>query len=134
MASIECSVGKRTRKVNTDRSNWDIAAQANIEQVTESINEKVRTNNYSSVAWRNEAVLHSAVFGAKALDKIQRQANQRITGSMKSFLKNAIRIELNNVVVARIAREKGLPKATIKEQLGFNTNTGLYSGNLEYVV
>ena len=127
MGSLNCSVAKRTRKVNTDRTNWDVDAQ-------ESINEKVSANHYSSVAWRNEAVQHSAVFGAKILDKIQRQHNQKVTGSMKSFLKNAIRIELNNVVVARIAREKGLPKATIKEQLGFNAETGLYSGNLQYVV
>ena len=134
MGSINCSVAKRTRKVNTDRTNWDVDAQANIEQVSESINEKVSANHYSSVAWRNEAVQHSAVFGAKILDKVQRQHNQKVTGSMKSFLKNAIRNELNNVVVARIAREKGLPKATIKEQLGFNAETGLYSGNLQYVV
>ena len=134
MGSFNCSVAKTTRKVNTDRTNWDIDAQANIQQVSETINEKVSANHYSSVAWRNEAVLHSAVFGAKILDKVQRQHNQKVTGSMKSFLKNAIRIELNNVVVARIAREKGLPKATIKEKLGFNAETGLYSGNLQYVV
>lgn len=134
MGSINCSVAKTTRKVNTNRDNWDVDAQANIQQVSETINEKVSANHYSSVAWRNEAVLHSAVFGAKILDKVQRQHNQKVTGSMKSFLKNAIRIELNNVVVARIAREKGLPKATIKEQLGLNSETGLYSGNLQYVV
>ena len=134
MGSFNCSVAKTTRKVNTNRTNWDIDAQANIQQVSETINEKVSANHYSSVAWRKEAVLHSAVFGAKILDKVQRQHNQKVTGSMKSFLKNAIRIELNNVVVARIAREKGLPKATIKEQLGFNAETGLYSGNLQYVV
>lgn len=134
MGSINCSVAKTTRKVNTDRTNWDVDAQANIQQVNETINEKVRANHYSSVAWRNEAVQHSAVFGAKILDKVQRQHNQKITGSIKSFLKNAIRIELNNVVAARIAREKGLPKAIIKEQLGFNAETGLYSGNLQYVI
>ena len=134
MGSINCSVAKTTRKVNTNRDNWDVDAQANIQQVSETINEKVSSNHYSSVAWRNEAVLHSAVFGAKILDKVQRQHNQKVTGSIKSFLKNAIRIELNNVVVARIAREKGLSKATVKENLGFNAETGLYSGNLQYVV
>ena len=130
---MNCSVGKTTRKVNTDRTNWDVDAQANIEQVSESVNEKVKANNYSSVAWRNEAVLHSAVFGAKVLDKVRRQRNQKIEGSMKSFLKNAIRIELNNVVAARIAREKGISKEEIKKQLGYDESTGLYSGNVGYV-
>lgn len=134
---MNCSVAKQTRKVNTDRTNWDIDAQANIEQVSESINEKVRANNYSSVVWRNEAIQHSAVFGAKVLDKIRRQANQKVTGSMKSFLKNAIRIELSNVVIARIAREKGNTtkefKEEIKKQLGYDSKTGIYSGNVAYV-
>ena len=134
---MNCSVAKTTRKVNTDRTNLDVDAQANVEQVSESINEKVRANNYSSVAWRNEAVQHSAVFGAKVLDKVRRQANQKVTGSMKSFLKNAIRIELNNVVIARIAREKGNTtkefKEEIKKQLGYDAKTGLYSGNVAYV-
>lgn len=130
---MNCSVGKTTRKVNTDRTNWDVDAQANVEQVSESVNEKVRANNYSSVAWRNEAVLHSAVFGAKILDKVRRQRNQKIEGSMKSFLKNAIRIELNNVVAARIAREKGIAKNEIKKQLGYDESTGLYRGNVDYV-
>lgn len=133
MGSLNCSVAKTTRKVNTNRDNWDVDAQANIQQVTETINEKVRANNYSSVAWRNEAVLHSAVFGAKVMDKIKRQHNQKITGSIKSFLKDAIRIELNNVVTARIFREKGISKAEIKKQLGFDENTGLYAGNVAYV-
>ena len=48
---MNCSVVKTTRKVNTDRTNWDVDAQANVEQVSESINEKVRANNYSTVAW-----------------------------------------------------------------------------------
>lgn len=130
---MNCSVGKTARKVNTDRTNWDVDAQANIEQVSESVNEKVKANNYSSVAWRNEAVLHSAVFGAKVLDKVRRQRNQKIEGSMKSFLKNAICIELNNVVAARIAREKGISKEEIKKQLGYDESTGLYSGNVGYV-
>ena len=134
---MNCSVAKTTRKVNTDRTNWDVDAQANIEQVSESINEKVRANNYSSVAWRNEAVQHSAVFGAKVLDKVRRQANQKVTGSMKSFLKNAIRIELSNVVIARIAREKGNTtkefKEEIKKQLGYDAKTGIYAGNVAYV-
>lgn len=132
-----CSVAKTTRKVNTDRTNWDVDAQANVEQVSESINEKVRANNYSTVAWRNEAVQHSAVFGAKVLDKVKRQANQKVTGSMKSFLKNAIRIELSNVVIARIARKKGNTtkefKEEIKKQLGYDAKTGIYAGNVAYV-
>ena len=134
---MNCSVAKTTRKVNTDRTNWDVDAQANVKQVSESINEKVRANNYSSVAWRNEAVQHSAVFGAKVLDKVRRQANQKVTGSMKSFLKNAIRIELSNVAIARIAREKGNTtkefKEEIKKQLGYNAKTGIYAGNVAYV-
>ena len=134
---MNCSVAKTTRKVNTDRTNWDVDVQANVEQVSESINEKVRANNYSSVAWRNEAVQHSAVFGAKVLDKVRRQANQKVTGSMKSFLKNAIRIELSNVVIARIAREKGNTtkefKEEIKKQLGYDAKTGIYAGNVAYV-
>ena len=133
MGSLNCSVAKTTRKVNTNRDNWDVDAQANIQQVTETINEKVRANNYSSVAWRNEAVLHSAVFGAKSIDKVKRQHNQKITGSIKSFLKDAIRIELNNVITARIFREKGISKAEIKKQLGFDETTGLYTGNVAYV-
>ena len=133
MGSFDCSVAKTTRKVNTNRNNWDVDAQANIQQVNETINEKVRINNYSSVAWRNEAVLHSAVFGAKIIDKIKRQHNQKITGSIKSFLKDAIRIELNNVVTARIFREKDIPKAEIKKQLGFDETTGAYKGNIGYV-
>ena len=88
---MNCSVAKTTRKVNTDRTNWDVDAQANVEQVSESINEKVRANNYSSVAWRNEAVQHSAVFGAKIMDKVRRQNNKRINGSIKTFLKNSIK-------------------------------------------
>ena len=131
---MNCSVAKRTRKVNTNKNNWDVDAQANIEQVTESINEKVRVNNYSSVAWRNEAMQHSAVFGLTALDEIKRQKNQKITGSIKSYLKNAIRIKLNRVIEARIARDKGIPKATIRKQLGFDNKTKLYSGNLAYVI
>ena len=134
---MNCSVAKTTRKVNTDRTNWDVDAQANIEQVSESINEKVRANNYSSVKWRTEAVQHSAVFGAKVLDKVRRQANQKVTGSMKSFLKNAIRIELSNVVIARIARGKGNTtkefKEEIKKQLGYDAKTGIYAGNVAYV-
>ena len=133
MGSFDCSVAKTTRKVNTNRNNWDVDAQANIQQVNETINEKVRVNNYSSVAWRNEAVLHSAVFGAKIIDKIKRQHNQKITGSIKSFLKDAIRIELNNVVTARIFREKGISKTEIKKQLGFDETTGVYKGNIGYV-
>ncbi len=133
MGSFDCSVAKTTRKVNTNRNNWDVDAQANIQQVNETINEKVRINNYSSVAWRNEAVLHSAVFGAKIIDKIKRQHNQKITGSIKSFLKDAIRIELNNVVTARIFREKGIPKAEIKKQLGFDETIGSYKGNIGYI-
>ena len=133
MGSFDCSVAKTTRKVNTNRNNWDVDAQANIQQVNETINEKVRVNNYSSVAWRNEAVLHSAVFGAKIIDKIKRQHNQKITGSIKSFLKDAIRIELNNVVTARIFREKGISKTEIKKQLGFDETTGAYKGNIGYV-
>ena len=134
MTGMNCSVAKRTRKVNTDRTNWDVDAQANIEQVTETINEKVRANNYSSVAWRNEAMQHSAVFALKALDEVRRQKNQRITGSMKNFLKNAIRVKLNNVIIARIAKEKSIAKDIIKKELGLNPDTNLYSGNLRYVV
>ena len=134
MTGMDCSVAKRQRKVNTDRTNWDIDAQANIEQVSETINEKVRANNYSSVAWRNEAMQHSAIFGAKALDKVQRQANQKITGSMKSFLKNAIKIELNKLITSRIVKEKGISKAEIKEKLGFDSTTGLYSNSIGYVL
>lgn len=134
MASTNCSVAKKQRKVNTDRSNWDVDAQANIEQVTETINEKVRANHYSSVAWRNEAVQHSAVFALTALDEIKRQKNQKITGSMKSYLKNAIKIKLNRVIEARISREKGIPKAIIRKALGYDEKTKLYSGNLGYVV
>lgn len=134
MASTNCSVAKKQRKVNTDRSNWDVDAQANIEQVTETINEKVRANHYSSVAWRNEAVQHSAVFSLTALDEIKRQKNQKITGSMKSYLKNVIKIKLNRVIEARISREKGIPKATIRKALGYDEKTKLYSGNLGYVV
>ena len=134
MASTNCSVAKKQRKVNTDRSNWDVDAQANIEQVTETINEKVRANHYSSVAWRNEAVQHSAVFALTALDEIKRQKNQQITGSMKSYLKNVIKIKLNRVIEARISREKGIPKATIRKALGYDEKTKLYSGNLGYVV
>ena len=137
MGNMNCSVAKTTRKVNTDRTNWDVDAQANVEQVSESINEKVRANNYSSVKWRTEAVQHSAVFGAKVLDKVRRQANQKVTGSMKSFLKNAIRIELSNVVIARIARGKGNTtkefKEEIKKQLGYDAKTGIYAGNVAYV-
>ena len=134
MASTNCSVAKTQRKVNTDRSNWDVDAQANIEQVTETINEKVRANHYSSVAWRNEAVQHSAVFALTALDEIKRQKNQQITGSMKSYLKNVIKIKLNRVIEARISREIGIPKATIRKALGYDEKTKLYSGNLGYVV
>lgn len=134
MASTNCSVAKKQRKVNTDRSNWDVDAQANIEQVTETINEKVRANHYSSVAWRNEAVQHSTVFALTALDEIKRQKNQQITGSMKSYLKNVIKIKLNRVIEARISREKGIPKATIRKALGYDEKTKLYSGNLGYVV
>ena len=134
MASTNCSVAKTQRKVNTNRNNWDVDAQANIEQVTETINEKVRANHYSSVAWRNEAVQHSAVFALTALDEIKRQKNQKITGSMKSYLKNAIKIKLNRVIEARISRERGIPKATIRKALGYDEKTKLYSGNLGYVV
>jgi hypothetical protein len=35
MGSMNCSVAKTTRKVNTDRTNWDIDAQANIEQLAD---------------------------------------------------------------------------------------------------
>ena len=35
---MNCSVAKTTRKVNTDRTNWDVDAQANVKQVSESIN------------------------------------------------------------------------------------------------
>lgn len=134
MASTNCSVAKTQRKVNTNRNNWDVDAQANIEQVTETINEKVRANHYSSVAWRNEAVQHSAVFALTALDEIKRQKNQKITGSMKSYLKNVIKIKLNRVIEARISRERGIPKATIRKALGYDEKTKLYSGNLGYVV
>ena len=102
MGSFDCSVAKTTRKVNTDRTNWDVDAQANIQQVNETINEKVRANHYSSVAWRNEAVQHSAIFGAKILDKVQRQHNQKITGSIKSFLKNVTINHVNPHLIKRI--------------------------------
>ena len=68
---MNCSVAKTTRKVNTNRKNWDVDAQANIKQVTEDINEKVKLHDYYNVEWRNEAILHSAVFGAKIMDKVQ---------------------------------------------------------------
>ena len=42
MANLNCSVAKTTRKVNTNRKNWDVDAQANIKQVTEDINENIK--------------------------------------------------------------------------------------------
>ena len=134
MGSINCSVAKRQRKVNTDRTNWDVDAQANIEQVDETLNEKVRVNHYSSVAWRNEAVQHSAVFAAKALDEKQRQENQRIIGSMKSYLKDVIKIKVNRIIEVRLANQKGLAKADIRKALGYDEKTNTYSGNLPYVI
>ena len=91
---MNCSVAKTTRKVNTNRKNWDVDAQANIKQVTEDINEKVKLHDYYNVEWRNEAILHSAVFGAKIMDKVRRQNNKRINGSIKTFLKNSIKIDI----------------------------------------
>ncbi len=133
MESMNCSVAKTTRKVNTNRKNWDVDAQANIKQVTEDINEKVKLHDYYDVEWRNEAILHSAVFGAKIMDKVQRQNNKRINGSIKNFLKNSIKIELMKVAIARIYKEKHIPIPIIQENLGYNRETGLYSGNIDYI-
>lgn len=133
MESMNCSVAKTTRKVNTNRKNWDVDAQANIKQVTEDINEKVKLHDYYNVEWRNEAILHSAVFGAKVMDKVQRQNNKRINGSIKSFLKNSIKIELMKVAIARIYKEKHIPIPVIQENLGYDRKTGLYSGNIDYI-
>ena len=130
---MNCSVAKTTRKVNTNRKNWDVDAQANIKQVTEDINEKVKLHDYYDVEWRNEAILHSAVFGAKIMDKVQRQNNKRINGSIKNFLKNSIKIELMKVAIARIYKEKHIPIPIIQENLGYNRETGLYSGNIDYI-
>lgn len=131
---MNCSVAKTTRKVNTNRKNWDVDAQANIKQVTEDINEKVKLHNYYNVEWRNEAILHSAVFGAKIMDKVQRQNNKRINGSIKTFLKNSIKIELMKVAIARIYKEKRIPIPVIQENLGYDRKTGLYSGNIDYII
>jgi hypothetical protein len=79
-------------------------------------------------------VQHSAVFALTALDEVKRQKNQKITGSMKSYLKNVIKIKLNRVIEARISREKGISKATIRKALGYDEKTKLYSGNLGYVI
>ena len=133
MESMNCSVAKTTRKVNTNRKNWDVDAQANIKQVTEDINEKVKLHGYYDVEWRNEAILHSAVFGAKVMDKVQRQNNKKINGSIKSFLKNSIKIELMKVAIARIYKEKHIPIPIIQENLGYDRKTGLYSGNIDYI-
>ena len=134
MESMNCSVAKTTRKVNTNRKNWDVDAQANIKQVTEDINEKVKLHGYYDVEWRNEAILHSAVFGAKIMDKVQRQNNKRINGSIKAFLKNSIKIELMKVAIARIYKEKHIPIPVIQENLGYDRKTGLYSGNIDYII
>lgn len=134
MESMNCSVAKTTRKVNTNRKNWDVDAQANIKQVTEDINEKVKLHDYYDVEWRNEAILHSAVFGAKIMDKVQRQNNKRINGSIKTFLKNSIKIELMKVAIARIYKEKHIPIPVIQENLGYDRKTGLYSGNIDYII
>ncbi len=134
MESMNCSVAKTTRKVNTNRKNWDVDAQANIKQVTEDINEKVKLHGYYDVEWRNEAILHSAVFGAKIMDKIRRQNNKRINGSIKTFLKNSIKIELMKVAIARIYKEKHIPIPIIQENLGYDRKTGLYSGNIDYII
>ena len=138
MGNVDCSVAKRTRKVNTDRTNWDVDAQANAKQVTDTLNEKVRDNHYSSVEWRNEAILHSAVFGVRAFDTIKRQANQKIIGSKKSFFKKAIKQELNNAIAVRIAKEKGnmTPafREIIKANLGYDAKTGEYSESLGYII
>ena len=138
MGNVDCSVAKRTRKVNTDRTNWDVDAQANAKQVTDTLNEKVRDNHYSSVEWRNEAILHSAVFSVRAFDTIRRQANQKIIGSKKSFLKKAIKNELNNAIAVRIAKEKGnmTPafRETIKANLGYDAKTGEYTESLGYII
>lgn len=134
MESMNCSVAKTTRKVNTNRKNWDVDAQANIKQVTEDINEKVKLHGYYDVEWRNEAILHSAVFGAKIMDKVQRQNNKKINGSIKSFLKNSIRIELMKVATVRIFKEKNIPIPIIQENLGYDRKTGLYSGNIDYII
>lgn len=131
---MNCSVAKTTRKVNTNRKNWDIDAQANIKQVTEDINEKVKLHDYYNVEWRNEAILHSSVFGVKIMDKVQRQNNKRINGSIKSFLKNSIKIELMKVAIARIYKEKHIPIPVIQENLGYDRKTGLYSGNIDYII
>ena len=134
MESMNCSVAKTTRKVNTNRKNWDVDAQANIKQVTEDINEKVKLHDYYNVEWRNEAILHSAVFGAKIMDKVRRQNNKRINGSIKTFLKNSIKIELMKVAIARIYKEKHIPIPVIQENLGYDKKTGLYSGNIDYII
>ena len=134
MESMNCSVAKTTRKVNTNRKNWDVDAQANIKQVTEDINEKVKLHDYYDVEWRNEAILHSAVFGAKIMDKVRRQNNKRINGSIKAFLKNSIKIELMKVAIARIYKEKHIPIPVIQENLGYDRKTGLYSGNIDYII
>jgi hypothetical protein len=134
MESMNCSVAKTTRKVNTNRKNWDVDAQANIKQVTEDINEKVKLHDYYDVEWRNEAILHSAVFGAKIMDKVQRQNNKRINGSIKTFLKNSMKIELMKVAIARIYKEKHIPIPVIQENLGYDRKTGLYSGNIDYII
>ncbi len=131
---MNCSVAKTTRKVNTNRKNWDVDAQANIKQVTEDINEKVKLHDYYDVEWRNEAILHSAVFGAKIMDKVQRQNNKRINGSIKTFLKNSMKIELMKVAIARIYKEKHIPIPVIQENLGYDRKTGLYSGNIDYII
>ena len=131
---MNCSVAKTTRKVNTNRKNWDVDAQANIKQVTEDINEKVKLHDYYNVEWRNEAILHSAVFGAKIMDKVRRQNNKRINGSIKTFLKNSIKIELMKVAIARIYKEKHIPIPVIQENLGYDKKTGLYSGNIDYII
>ena len=131
---MNCSVAKTTRKVNTNRKNWDVDAQANIKQVTEDINEKVKLHDYYNVEWRNEAILHSAVFGAKIMDKVRRQNNKRINGSIKTFLKNSIKIELMKVAIARIYKEKHIPIPVIQENLGYDRKTGLYSGNIDYII
>ena len=58
--------------------------------VTETINEKVKANHYSSVAWRNEAVQHSAVFALTALDEmvdpesLSKSASESFPSIMKS--------------------------------------------------
>ena len=131
---MNCSVAKTTRKVNTNKKNWDVDAQANIKQVTEDINEKVKLHDYYNVEWRNEAILHSAVFGAKIMDKVRRQNNKRINGSIKTFLKNSIKIELMKVAIARIYKEKHIPIPVIQENLGYDRKTGLYSGNIDYII